>query len=206
MTGHETRQTLLMRLITPEDQEAWEEFAELYTPLIYKFCYKRGLQEADAADVVQEVMKAIAKAIGQFEYDPQRSSFRNWLFVIVRSKLATFFRRKQRQPFDAGESTVQRWCETAASDPMEAEWDREYRQHLLAWATKEIRDDFKPTTWQAFWRTAIRLEPAAKVAGELELSLGALYVARSRVATRLKEKLQTLSDQWPEIGTSPTHG
>jgi RNA polymerase sigma factor (sigma-70 family) len=75
----------------PEDRMAWEDFVRIYTPLVFGFCRGRGLQEADAADVSQEAMKAVAGAIGRFDYDPARGTFRSWLFRIVRSKLSNHF-------------------------------------------------------------------------------------------------------------------
>src|SRR6476659_5999706 len=82
-----TRASLVLRLRDPRDEAAWREFVDLYGPLVYGFLRKQGLQDADAADLGQEVLGAVAGAVGRLEYDPQRGSFRNWLFTVVRRSL-----------------------------------------------------------------------------------------------------------------------
>src|SRR5215469_12699738 len=82
-----TRASLLLRLRDAQDRDAWREFVDLYAPLVYGYARKQGLQDADAADLGQEVLAAVAGAVGRLEYDPGRGSFRNWLFTLVRRKL-----------------------------------------------------------------------------------------------------------------------
>src|SRR5262245_42123731 len=101
-----TRPSLVLRLRDASDAAAWAQFVEIYTPLIFAFCRGRGLSEPDAADVSQEVLKAVAGAIPRFQYDPDRSTFRNWLFTVVRSKLNNFLSAQARRPRLAGETTI----------------------------------------------------------------------------------------------------
>src|SRR5689334_7523543 len=101
-----TRCSLLLRIRNAEDQRAWEEFVEIYTPLIYSFCRQRGLQDADSADVAQEVMRAVSRAIGGFEFQPERGRFRSWLFVITRSKFNNFLEKQRKQPRGMGDTAV----------------------------------------------------------------------------------------------------
>jgi RNA polymerase sigma-70 factor (ECF subfamily) len=101
-----TRASLLVRLRDAGDDSAWRQFVEIYTPLIHGFCRQRDLQEADAADVCQEVMRTVARGAGHFEYDPSRGRFRNWLLTVVRSKLSNFLASRQRQPDPAGPSVL----------------------------------------------------------------------------------------------------
>jgi len=89
-----------------EDRLSWKEFVEVYTPLVYGYCRRRGLQDADAADVSQEVMRTIAFANCKFEYDPQRGRFRAWLFTMIRSKLQNFLASRLKHPQGTGETAV----------------------------------------------------------------------------------------------------
>jgi RNA polymerase sigma-70 factor (ECF subfamily) len=186
-----TRPSLLLRLRDAGDEAAWSQFVAIYTPLIFAFCRGRGLPEADAGDIAQDVLKAVAGAIPRFEYDPERSSFRNWLFTVVRSKLNNFFAAQARQPRLAGETTIRHFAESEPEPSLEESWQREYQANLVRWAAGQIQGEFKAQTWDAFWRTAIQGEAAETVAGELGLTLNALYIARSRVTNRLKEAIQT---------------
>jgi RNA polymerase sigma-70 factor (ECF subfamily) len=191
--NQETQPSLLLRLRDPGDDAAWSRFVSIYTPLIAAFCRGRGLSETDAADVAQDVLKSVAGAIPRFTYDPQRSSFRNWLFTVVRSKLNNFFVAQARQPRQAGETTVQHFTDNEPA--LEETWHREYQANLVRWAADQIRPEFKEATWNAFWRTAILGQAAEQVAIEVGLSVNALYIARSRVTTRLRQVIQTVEHE-----------
>src|SRR6476620_9269186 len=102
-----TRASLLVRLRDRHDQAAWTEFVELYAPVVYGYARKQGLQDADAADLCQEVLRAVAGAVGRLEYDPQRGSFRNWLFTIVRNKLSNWRRARRNRPLDCDETAAE---------------------------------------------------------------------------------------------------
>jgi RNA polymerase sigma-70 factor (ECF subfamily) len=199
-----TRSSLLLRLRDLTDEGAWSQFVAIYTPLIFGCCRGRGLVEADAYDVTQDVLKAVAQALPRFEYNPQRSSFRNWLFTVVRSKLNNFFAAQARRPRPAGATTLRQFAETAFDAPDEEAWRREHQGHLVRWAAAQIRSDFSGKTWDAFWRTAMAGEDAQAVAEQLGLSLNALYIARSRVTSRLREVIDDLGDS-VEITESCIH-
>src|SRR5258708_26036876 len=85
-----TRASLIVRLRDGRDHEAWRQFVELYSAVIYGFARKRGLQDADAADVMQDVLRSVARAAGRLNYDPSRGSFRGWLYTIARNKIFNF--------------------------------------------------------------------------------------------------------------------
>src|SRR5690349_16674686 len=93
-----TRASLLLRLRDPRDEDAWQDFVDLYAPVVYRYARKQGLQDADAADLCQDVLRIVAGAVGRLEYDPQRGAFRNWLFTVVRRKLANWRRAQRGRP------------------------------------------------------------------------------------------------------------
>ncbi len=189
-----TRASLLVRLRDPGDAVAWSEFVELYAPLVYGFARKRGLQDADAADLMQEVLRAVARAIGRLEYDSRKGTFRAWLFTISRNKVFSFLDAQRRQVRGTGDTGVaNRLGETPAPED-ESLWDQEYERRLFAVAIEKVKPEFQPTTWQAFWQTAVdNREPKAVAAG-LKMSVGAVYVAKSRVMARLREEVRALQE------------
>jgi RNA polymerase sigma-70 factor (ECF subfamily) len=190
-----TRSSLLVRLRDPRDEAAWREFVDLYAPLVYGYLRKQSLQDADAADLSQDVLGAVAGAIGRLEYDPARGAFRNWLFTVVRRKL-TDWRRARKVRRDAGNGTttgrlLERW---PAPGPEEAEWEADWEWRLFTWACEQVRPGVTDTTWQAFWRTAVEDQPGKWVAADLGLSVAAVYRARSRVLARLKEVVRNVQE------------
>src|SRR5437588_5372019 len=101
-----TRPSLLVRLHDARDGQAWGQCVDVYAPLVYGFARKHGLQDADAADLTQEVLRAVAGAVGRLEYDPARGSFRGWLFTVVRNKLRNFLDARRRQEQGQGDSAA----------------------------------------------------------------------------------------------------
>jgi RNA polymerase sigma-70 factor (ECF subfamily) len=186
-----TRVSLLVRLRDPRDESAWKQFVELYAPLVYGYARKQGLQDADAADLRQEVLTAVAGAIGRLEYDPQRGSFRNWLFTVVRHKLSNWREAWANRLRGSGDSATQRLLEQWQAPEEEAEWESEWDRRLFRWACEQVRQDVTAVTWQAFWRTFIDGQPSKQVAGDLGLSIAAVYLSRRRVLSRLKELVRS---------------
>lgn len=189
-----TRASLLARLCDPQDAAAWQQFVELYGGLVYGFARNRGLQDADAADLTQEVFVAVAGAGARLRYDARQGSFRAWLYGITRNKLFRHLRRCRGEPAGSGDSNARRRLDEQPSpEPSpEVAWEQEFRQQLFRMAAAQVRDEFTPTTWRAFWRTAVDGAAGAAVAGELGLSVGAVYVARSRVLARLAAQVRQL--------------
>ena len=196
-----TRQTLILRLREAGDNRSWDEFVDIYTPLLYHFFVGRGLQDADAADLGQEVMRSVSGAIGRFDYDPEKGSFRSWLFTIARNKLNDFFNKRSRQPQGSGRTTVMRLVEnTVANDQdLESHFELEHRRRLYEWASEKVKGAYAPHNWQAFERVALHQEDASMVAADLGLSVGAVYVAKSRITTKLREMIASIDGEWPEL-------
>jgi RNA polymerase sigma factor (sigma-70 family) len=194
VTGPVTRPSLLVRIKDLADQEAWEQFVELYAPLVYGFARKRGLQEADASDLTQEVLRAVAAAATRLEYDPGRGSFRAWLYTVTCNKYHDFIQARSRQCQGSGDTAVHAVLGQQGGRE-EDQWDEEYRQQLFALAAARVRGEFEPATWQAFWHVAVEGRSARQAASSLGLSVGAVYIAKSRVLARLREAVQSLMEE-----------
>jgi RNA polymerase sigma-70 factor (ECF subfamily) len=191
-----TRPSLLVRLRNPQDRLAWEEFVDLYAPLVYGYARKQGLQDADAADLTQDVLRAVAGAAGRLEYDPNRGSFRGWLFTIVRNKLRNFLASRKPGVQGAGGSSAQHLLEQQpARDNPEALWEQEYERRLFRWAAERVRSDFRDSTWQAFWLTAVEGQSAREAAEALGLTVVSVYLAKSRVLARLRQQVEQLQQE-----------
>lgn len=186
-----TRHSLLVRLFEPSDEVAWQEFMEIYEPLVYNLARRRGFQHADAADLCQEVFQATARAIERWHERPDRGSFRAWLFHIARNVMINTLRHRQRHPGGVGGSDIKRLLDQQPADDHESQLlSVEYERHLFQWAAEEVKKEFRQPTWQAFWQTGVEGRKPHEVAGELHISVGAVYIARSRVMARLREKIE----------------
>ena len=192
-----TRATLLVRLKDIDDAEAWTEFVQLYGPVVYGFARKRGLQDSDAADMVQEVLRSVARNADRMEYDPKKGTFRGWLYTVTRNKIYNFLSSQKRRPRASGDSGSQERLESYAdpSNEAEADWELEYQRRLSAKAMDRVKHEFQPATWQAFWGTAVEGRQAQEVGESLKMTSGAVYVAKSRVLARLREEVQRLQEE-----------
>jgi RNA polymerase sigma-70 factor (ECF subfamily) len=192
-----TRPSLLLRIRDSDDHVAWEEFVALYAPLVYRFARRRGLQDADASDLCQQVLQVVSQSARRLDYDPSRGSFRGWLLTVTRNILINTLKRKNHQPIATGETSFQQRLDAQPAPQVSDEsiWEQEYQRSRLAWAAEKVRPRFEDTTWQAFWLTAVEGERPRDVAQALGLSVGAVHIAKSRVIARLKDVLKETPEE-----------
>jgi RNA polymerase sigma factor (sigma-70 family) len=187
-----TRASLLLRLRDQQDDAAWTRFVDVYGPLVFRYAQRRGFQDADAADLTQDVLHSVARAMRSFQYDRTRGSFRGWLFTATRRAWQRA-RANRRQQAQAVGSEVDRLVEGGPArtiDQERGEWDHEFDGRLFDWAAQQVRGEVQAPTWEAFWRTAVEHANPCEVAAALGLSVGAVYVAKSRVLARLRTVIQ----------------
>ncbi len=189
-----TRPSLLLRIRDARDREAWAQFVDIYAPLVYGYARRHGLQDADAGDLTQDVLQAVAGAVGRFDYDPRRGTFRGWLFTLVRNRLHDFRAGRKRRPQASGDSGVHQLLEEhpAPEDPDARQWEHDYEARLFSCAAEQVRRDFQETTWRAFWLTAVEGKSGKEAAAVLGITAAAVYLARRRVTLRLQEQIRIL--------------
>ncbi len=205
-----TRQSLLSRLKDWDDQEGWREFFNTYWRLIYGVALKAGLSEAEAQDVVQDTVIAVARRIREFNYDPAIGSFKNWLLVITRRRIADHQRKQCREPFPA-ERSASPTTETAAMEripaPVEtnidAIWDNEWEKNLLDAAIEQVRQQIDPRQFQIFDCYVLKEWPVKDVTRTLGVSAAQVYLARHRISRLIKKEARRL-EKWMISGTRPS--
>ncbi|MCA9212164.1 MAG: sigma-70 family RNA polymerase sigma factor [Planctomycetales bacterium] len=192
----ETRASLLLRLRDASDDNAWNDFVELYTTLVFRFAKRKGLQDADAVNISQNVMFKVFKAIREFEYDPRKGGFRKWLFTVCRTQLIDYLRRETRHPQGNGASSFIKVLEDHPDQADEREiWANEHRLCVLEWGFRKVQAEVAESTWLAFEKTTVEGRPVRDVSKELSLSEGAVYTARSRVLAKLKATIASVGQE-----------
>ncbi len=192
----EPTSTSLLARVQQYDQEAWQRLTNLYGPVVYRAARRARLQESDAADIVQEVFRAVANHIEGFRRDREGDSFRAWLWTITRSKLLDHYRQHaRRQPAKGGTDAYEQLQNLPDDKFDEDECGREVLAGVQAVAREALallKTDFEEKTWHAFWLSAIDGKSAAEVGRELNMSVAAVYKAKSRVLARLRDELSGL--------------
>jgi RNA polymerase sigma-70 factor (ECF subfamily) len=184
----------VLRLQDARDEAAWSEFLLLYEPLILKLIRRGGVSESDAQDVCQQVLSAVACDVGQWKSDEKQASFRRWLFRIARNRVIKFMTKERARIVAEGGTDARNRLQSIAEwqlSPAEV-FEREYRQQIILVAGEQIRGEFQQSTWLAFWRTCVEGQSVADVAAELNTTTGNVYVARSRIIARLRQKIHEL--------------
>lgn len=196
-TDPETRNSLIMRLPDQGDQDAWGQFVAIYDPLIYRLARMKGFQDADARELVQEVLLAVSKAVHRWEPDKNRGRFRNWLFRIARNLMINFMTRRKHQSLASGDADFAALLDQQIDPASEqsALFDLEYGRQMFHWASDRVREQVTPQTWQAFWKTTVEGHSVPSTATELGMSTGAVHIARSRVLGRLRLEVIALEQE-----------
>lgn len=179
--------SLLDRLRRSPDPAAWNRFVGLYLPLVCCWARRAGLQDADVADLSQEVFTLLLRKLADFEHDGSRS-FRAWLRTVTLNKWRELC-RKRGTAVRVADGTLD---DLTAADPAPALWDQEHNAYLAARALRLMQGDFEPATWQACWACTVEEKPPAEVAAALGISVGSVYTAKSRVLRRLRQELEGL--------------
>jgi RNA polymerase sigma-70 factor (ECF subfamily) len=200
--GALTSPTLLHQLGEPGNDPAWRAFLARYGPLIHAWCRRAGLRRDDAEEVSAAVLAKLVPEMRRFVYDPARR-FRGWLKTVVDRSVAGFWRQRSRHPdyLGSGDSGVRERLEAIPAPPDTEGLVRELDDTLVRdlqqaqQVAARVQARVEPRTWQAFQRTALGGEPAAEVARELGLTVGAVYEAKRRVGRMLREQGAKLQGQ-----------
>ncbi len=192
-----TSMTLLERLQSQSDQEAWSLMVDLYWPLISKWIHHQGLTSSEAEDVAQEVLSVVIRRLPDFQHNERVGSFRCWLRTITVNCLREFWRSQKNKPLATGTSSFQQILQELTDDhsPLSNQWDAEHDQHVTNYLLKAIEPEFQENTWQAFRLVVLQGEKPAKVAADLGMTPNAVLIAKSRVLARLRERGQGLLDE-----------
>lgn len=192
----ETRDSLLVRVQDPANRDAWELFASIYRPVIVRIAVARGLQHADAQDLSQQVLMAVAGAVSDWEKRNESTRFRHWLSRVTKNAILNALMRRPKDQAVGGSSAENLLLDIVDQDGRTTELiETEYRRELYLRAASAVRLEFRPESWQAFEMSVTGGVPIEDVARKLGKSMGAIYTARSRIMFRLSEVISELEEK-----------
>jgi len=217
-----TRLSLLGRLKDWEDQASWQRFFDTYGHLLHSVASKAGLNAAEAQDVVQDTVLAVARGIGEFRANPQRGSFKAWLRQITRRRIADHYERRARQarlaralppvpgvrsmPESLGDAsrtaTLERIPDPETLD-LDRHWDEQWEKHLYERALAALRERIAPEQYQMFDLYVTKELPVRQVARLTGVSVASVYLAKHRVTKQLRLEIERLEGEWPGQDVRP---
>ncbi len=199
-----TRRSLLSRLRNWEDQASWQEFADTYSRLIFSMAVKAGLAAPDAEDVVQETLLSVARKMPGFKYDPAVGSFKSWLLLITRRRIADRQRQRQREPrrLEGGEAetgrtaTIERVPAPESLD-LDAFWEQEWQRAILEAALRRVRKLVEPKQFQIFDCYVRKGWSVQEVSRVLNVNPNQVYLAKHRVSALVKQEAARIEKTSP---------
>lgn len=192
----ETNYSLISRVKDLGDGTSWVEFLRIYQPVVFRMAKRRGLQDADADDVIQQVFVSISQSIDRWTRADGSPPFRAWLTTVARNAITKALSRRPRDLATGSTSVAELLKDQPDSSELTAELLSAARREVVLWASEQIQREFTTETWEVFWKTSIEGTSIAEVAASTGRSVGAIYVARHRVMSRLKEKVAEVSRHW----------
>ncbi|MEO1528331.1 MAG: sigma-70 family RNA polymerase sigma factor [Planctomycetota bacterium] len=185
-----TSVSLLRRLGQHNSEEAWERFASLYSPMIYRWGVQNGLGAESSADLLQEVLAKLLVKMREFSYQPGLR-FRSWLKTVVVNHARDLHRKQNRRAAVSLSENEEFSGSTVEADVFA---EREYREFLVARARDLMRSEFESKTWDACWLYVAEGLSSREVSERLGMSENAVRVAKCRVLARLRKELEGLLD------------
>ena len=194
-----TRWSLLGRLKDFGDQESWQEFYDTYWKLIYGVAVKSGLTDAEAQDVVQETIIAIAKKMPDFKADPAAGSFKGLLLLITQRRIADQFRKRlpageasARPPGDSPRTATVDRIPDPASLNLDSTWNEEWEKTLFEAAQTKVKQQIDLKQFQIYDLYVVRQWPAKKVARTLGVNIAQVYLNKHRMLRLIKKEVNRL--------------
>jgi RNA polymerase sigma-70 factor, ECF subfamily len=190
-----TRQSLLLRACTG-DEGAWHDLCELYRPLIAGWLRRQSVPEADIDDLIQEIFLAVVRGLPSFSHSGRRGAFRAWLRTIAYNYSCDYWKSPARRTAASGDDAAQSALGLLEdlNSPLNRYWDEEHDRYVLRCLFEAVELEFEPATVRAFQLVALDGVPGAQAANALGISLTAVYIAKSRVLSRLRELAEGLLD------------
>jgi RNA polymerase sigma-70 factor (ECF subfamily) len=188
----DTRTTLLRRVKNPEDEASWQIFHDLYGKLVYGQAIKAGLTEDESREAVQETMIELAERIQTFEYRKERGSFKGWLYRLAQWRIADQFRRRRTEGLPIESVVTDEFVPAELTGQPDADWERQWRDALMAAALKNLRHDLPPQHYQVFDLLTLKEFPVARVAQYLKITRAQVHLIKFRVLISLKREVARL--------------
>jgi RNA polymerase sigma-70 factor (ECF subfamily) len=198
-----TGSVLLLLLSNPADPHFWASFVDRYGPKIYGWCRQRGLQEADAQDVTQEVLTRLVQKLRSFTYDPHKGSFRAWLKTVTHNAWCDYLKSRRRAGGDNAEPEIQKRLELLeAREDLMKTLEETFDLEVLEEARARVQLQVTPRDWAIFQELALEGRPGPVIARQLKMSVSAVLMVKSRVQKKLRQEIRRLEEAGGSKGKS----
>ncbi len=180
-----TRPSLLVRIKDRSDTNAWQEFFDLYSPLLYGYAIERGLGHDDAEDIRASCYETIVKKISEFDYEADNSGFRAWLRTMVNRRVIDFFRKKKMQVADSSDLRAL----PDDNESIDELWDRNWRLHHLRYCVAQVGKRVQPQSFEVFRLLTEQDLSVNEVCLQMEMNADQVYKIKSRFLELIRQEM-----------------
>ena len=190
----DTRDSLIVQVQNPANREAWELFTAIYRPVVYRLARVRGMQDADADDLAQQVLLAVAQAIPDWQRSNPQTRFRHWLRRIAKNSILNALTRGPKDSPVGGSGLMDLLNGVPQFDDVDAQIELEYRRQVYRQAAEIVRDAVQAQTWRIFVLTIVEGQSTESVANKMNTTIGNVHAVRSRVMRRLQAVVKEIQE------------
>lgn len=194
LTKHDTSHSLLDRVVHSKSENDWRQFCRIYQPFLTRQIRRCGVDVSDSEDLVQECLTTIIQSIDGFHHNGRTGAFRKWLKTVVSQRVSRYFNRVNRKPAKANTAMLETCADNRWEHQLESDWEREHDTYVVSKVAELIQDEFTRTTWLAFEKQVFQQTSVQRVSAELDISVNAALIAKSRVMSRLRSICHQMVD------------
>lgn len=190
----DTRDSLIVQVQDPANCEAWKLFTAIYRPVVYRLARVRGMQDADADDLAQQVLLAVARAIPDWQRSNPQTRFRHWMRRIAKNSILNALTRGPKDSPVGGSGFMDFLHGVPQFDDNDAQIELEYRRQVYRQAAEIVRDAVLEQIWQIFVLTVVEGQSTESVANKMNTTIGNVHAVRSRVMRRLQAVVKEIQE------------
>lgn len=192
-----TTTTVLNRLQDAKDHSAWSSFVERFRAPITGFGRKLGLSAADAEDITQETLVAFLESFRRNAYERGRGRLSHYVFGIAHNKILLARRKMAGRggQVSIADGDTSFWAQLPDGLSPQQAWEDEWRQAVLLACLEQVRREVSPQTLEAFRLVVFEHMQPGDVAERLGVTRNAVFIAKHRVGSRLRELRESFEEE-----------
>lgn len=183
-----TRETLLKRLKSADDELSWEEFIHYYRRFIFSIFNKMRISDSDSDDLFQRVLLKVWKAIPNFDYNQAQGQFRSWLYKVTQNTVLNFISEGKIKKQNVV-AIDEKYSKPEVDRIIRDEWEK----HISALAFNTVKEKVSEVAMQVFL-ASLEGEKTEVTAKKYGLSENSVYVYKMRVKNALTAEIKNLRD------------
>ncbi|MEN8126411.1 MAG: sigma-70 family RNA polymerase sigma factor [Planctomycetota bacterium] len=171
-----------------DNSNAWKTFTDHFYPVIFAFAKSMGLSAADAEDAAQETILQFLRLYRDNRFQREKGHLSHWIFGVARNVIRDFIKKRPKEYHISDNGSRTSYWDSIQDDKSTLHtWTTEWQRIVLSRCLIRVRSEVDKKTYRAFEMYAIAQQPVQQVCGQLDMTANAVYIAKNRVLTKIRE-------------------